>query len=150
MRKWKSSKIKYFTPGGVKWARRYGSSFCFFPFLFGCTTNSRLKYLPSSQSCWHPPSQAYGDFLNNCALLYVVFVQVAISILGAWFPWFWIHLFVSFYGYFLFMLSLCEGQFQFWCALISLVFSMSCPITMLPLYAFLVQAAIAVPEPWFP
>jgi hypothetical protein len=29
------------------------------------------------------------------------------------------------------MLSLCEGQFQFWCALISLVFSMSCQVTLL-------------------
>ncbi len=124
----------------------------FFHSFFGCTTNSRLNYLPTSQSCWHPPGQAYGDFLSNCALLYAAFVQVAISILGPSFSWFWIRLFtyrfreelwdiyvillqmLSFYAFFM----LGEGeQFQFSCALISLVFSMSCPVTMLlPLYAF--------------
>ncbi len=57
------------------------SQFLFFSIPFWLH-NSRLNYLPTSQSCWQPPGQSHGHFLSNCACC---------------------------------MLSLYKWQFQFWC-----------------------------------
>jgi hypothetical protein len=58
--------------------RTHALVFLFFSFLFFAA--QQQTQLPTySQSCWHPPGQAHGDFLSNCASLYAVFVRTSVG-----------------------------------------------------------------------